>query len=142
MHSDLKNLYGAVLAKLHGVSLTIAVLEDPEAAEVLEAAGVDVAVDSAAETAEVMVRFARDPAIRQIAMLEEDRFEVLDIAVGRDSPMAGRPLAGLSPTEATVGVIVRDAQLRFPTGEEQLAAGDRVIVLAATERVGAIERTL
>jgi trk system potassium uptake protein TrkA len=142
MHSDMKNLYAAVRTKLYGVSFTIAVLEDSEAAEVLEAAGVDVAVDPAIETAEVMVRFARDPRIRQIAMLEDDRLEVLDIAIRGDSPAAGRVLAQLPSATGTIGAIVRDGQTRFPTGDERLTPGDRVIVLGETDRVGAIERAL
>jgi hypothetical protein len=32
-----------------------------------------------------MVRFAHDPRTRQIAMLDEDRFEVIDIAVRPDA---------------------------------------------------------
>ena len=63
------------------------------AAETFHAADVDSTIDPAAETAEVMVRFAHDPRTRQIAMLDEDRFEVLDIAVRPDSRLVGRPLA-------------------------------------------------
>jgi Trk K+ transport system NAD-binding subunit len=39
-------------------------------------------------------------------------------------------------------VIVRDGELVFPRGEEQLRAGDRVIVLAERRRVGEVERAL
>ncbi|MGH3265455.1 MAG: NAD-binding protein, partial [Trebonia sp.] len=58
---DARSLYAAVLAKVHGARFTIAVLVDPDAAEVFHAAGVDATIDPAAETAEVMVRFAHDP---------------------------------------------------------------------------------
>ena len=91
LSDDAETLYAAVLAKVHGVRVTIAILRDPDAEEVFDAAGVDSAIDPAAETAEVMVRFAHDPRTRQIAMLDEDRFEVLDIAVRADSRLIGRP---------------------------------------------------
>jgi trk system potassium uptake protein TrkA len=74
-----------VLAKVHGARFTIAVLVDPDAADIFHAADVDSTIDPAAETAEVMVRFAHDPRTRQIAMLDEDRFEVIDIAVRPDA---------------------------------------------------------
>ena len=79
---------------------TIAVLEQPGSADVFDAAGVDASIDPGAETAEVMVRFAHDPRTRQIAMLEDDRFQVLDITVRPESPLVDRPLVDLPATQA------------------------------------------
>ena len=85
MNDDARNLYGAVLAKRRGVRLTIALDARPGSAEVYESGGVDVAINPRQVAAEEMVRFAHDPRCRQVAMLEDDRFEVLDITV-RPSP--------------------------------------------------------
>ena len=41
-----------------------------------------------------------------------------------------------------IGAIVRGGQVLFPHGEQQLRAGDRVIVLAEAGRVGIVERAL
>ncbi len=142
LSDDAESLYAAVLARVHGAQFTIAILKDREAAEVFDSAGIDAAIDPAAETAEVMVRFAHDPRISQIAMLDEDRFEVLDIEVRSDSRLVGRPLEELSPTSGVVGAIVRAGETLFPDGEQQLRAGDRVIVLAQRRRVGEVERAL
>jgi trk system potassium uptake protein TrkA len=142
LDDDARNLYAAVLAKAHGARSTIAVLVDPDAAEVFDAADVDSTIDPAAETAEVMVRFAHDPRTRQIAMLEDDRLEILDIAVRPDSRLAGKPLAELPPTTSVIGTIVRDGALLFPRGEEELRPGDRVIVLVERRRVGDVERAI
>lgn len=139
---DARNLYAAVLAKVHGARSTIAVLVDPDAAEVFDAADVDSTIDPATETAEVMVRFAHDPRTRQIAILDDDRFEVLDIAVSPASRLAGRPLADLPPTSSVIGAIVREGALLFPSGEERLQPGDRVIVLVERRRVADVERAL
>lgn len=137
---DSRSLYAAVLAKVNGARSTIAVLVDPDAAEVFRAADVDSTIDPAAETAEVMVRFAHDPRTRQIAMLDEDRFEVLDIAVRPDSRLVGKPLAELPATTSVIGAIVRDGAVVFPRGEQQLRGGDRVIVLTERRRVGDVEQ--
>lgn len=139
---DARNLYAAVLAKVHGARFTIAVLVDPDAAEVFQAADLDATIDPAAETAGVMVRFAHDPRTRQIAMLEEDRFEVLDVAVRPGSRLAGRPLAELPATTSVIGAIVRHGAVVFPHGEQQLQAGDRVIVFAERRRVRDVEQAL
>ena len=91
LNDDAKNLYGAVLAKGHGVRTTITLVHDPVSIEVYERGGVDVAINPRQVTAEEMVRFAHDPRIRQIAMLEGDRFEVLDLTVRAESELANRP---------------------------------------------------
>jgi trk system potassium uptake protein TrkA len=142
MHDDARNLYAAVLAKVHGVPETIAILDQPESDRVFDAAGVDAVIDPGAETAEVIVRFAHDPRTRQIAMVEEDRFKVLDITVREDSALANRPLAELAQTTSVVGAVQRDGELLFPHGDQDLHVGDRVIVLTESAETGSVERAL
>ncbi|WP_432055926.1 Trk system potassium transporter TrkA [Streptomyces sp. bgisy022] len=137
---DSRNLHAGVLAKLHGVGLTLTVLDDPAAADVFEAAGVDVTVDPGDETAEKMARYTFDRRTRQLAMLEDDRFEVLDITVRPGSRYAHRPVDTLPG--AGVGALVRDGEAVFPHGGEELRPGDRVIVLAEPEHVVTLERDL
>ena len=55
----------------------------------------DVAINPRTVTAEEMVRFAHDPRIRQLAMLEGDRFEVLDMTVRPDSEFIRTPFKEL-----------------------------------------------
>ena len=76
MEGDEQNLYAATLTKLHGVAFTVAVVTEPVSVAVLERAGVDVVVNPRMVTAEEIVRFAHDPRIHQLAMLEGDRFEI------------------------------------------------------------------
>ena len=71
--------------------LTIALVHDEISVGVYERGGVDVAINPRQVTAEEMVRFAHDPRIRQIAMLDEDRFEVLDLTVRAESALVGKP---------------------------------------------------
>jgi trk system potassium uptake protein TrkA len=137
---DSRNLHAAVLAKLHGVGTTLAVLDDPAAGAVFEAAGVDVTVDPGDETAEKMVRFTFDERTHQVAMLEDDRFEVLDVTVRPDGRLAHRPVGAIPG--ASVGALVRDGEVLFPEAGEQLRPGDRAIVLADPERALGVEREL
>ncbi|MEQ8146661.1 Trk system potassium transporter TrkA [Streptomyces sp. OP7] len=137
---DSRNLHAAVLAKLHGVGLTMAVLDDPAAAGVFEAAGTDVTIDPGDETAEKMARFTFDERTRQMAMLGDDRFEVLDVTVRPGSRFAHGPVDALPG--AGVGAIVRDGTVFFPDGRDELLPGDRVVVLTEPARVPGIEHDL
>lgn len=142
MNDDAKNLYGAVLAKVLGVRLTIALVHDPTSADVYERGGVDVAINPRELTAEEMVRFAHDPRIRQIAMLEGDRFEIMDITVRADSKLVNKQFKDLPATHSLIGAVIRNGTVLFPHGSDVLAAGDRVIVFVESAKAWAAERAL
>jgi trk system potassium uptake protein len=142
LNDDAKNLYGAILAKGHGVRLTIALVHDQISVDVYERGGVDVAINPRQVTAEEMVRFAHDPRIRQIAMLEGDRFEVLDLTVRPESELAEKPFSDLPATGSVIGAVIREGTVLFPRGSDVLRAGDRVIVFVEARRASLVERAL
>ncbi|HEU4449808.1 MAG TPA: NAD-binding protein [Gaiellaceae bacterium] len=142
MREDAKNLYAATLARVHGVGFTIAIVHEPISIEVFERAGIDVAVNPRSVTAEEIVRFAHDPRIRQLAMLEGDRFEILDITVRETSKLVHRPFRELPMTGSLIGAIVRDGSAIFPHGEDQLEPGDRAIIFTESSRVPEVEKAL
>lgn len=142
MNNDAKNLYAAAMARLHGVKFTIAVAVNPSSARVLEAAGVDVAINPRSVTAEEIVRFAHDPRIRQVAMLEGNRYEVLDITVRDDSDFVGKAFRDLPMSDSLIGAIIRDGGAIFPHGGDMLLPGDRAIIFTESDRVASVERAL
>jgi trk system potassium uptake protein len=142
MRDDGKNLYAATLAKLHGVTFTIAVAHEQMSVDVFESGGIDVAIDPRTLTAEEIVRFAHDPRTQQVAMLERDRYEVLDITVRPESTLVGKPFRELPMTGSLIGAIVRNGSAIFPHGDDVLEAGDRAIIFTESSRVADVERAL
>jgi trk system potassium uptake protein TrkA len=142
MADDARNLFGAVLAKVHGLQLAITLVHDPAAADVYSQAGVDVTINPREVTAEELVRFAHDPRIQQIAMLEGDRFEILDITVREGSELAHKAFRDLPETGSVIGAVIRDGQVLFPHASDVLEAGDRVIVFVESARASIAERAL
>ena len=59
-------------------------------------------------TAEEIVRFAHDPRTQQVAMIEGDRFEVLDITTSPSSEYVGLSFREMPIRGAVIGAIVRD----------------------------------
>ncbi|MDO8210464.1 Trk system potassium transporter TrkA [Conexibacter sp. CPCC 206217] len=139
---DAQSLYAALTAGVSGVHTTIGVVDDPLSAAVFERAGVDVAINPRTATAQELIRFAHDPRTRQIALLDDDRFDVLDIVVRPESELIGRPLRELPRTGSTIGAIVRDGSVLFTHGDSELRAGDRVIVLIDQARATQVEAAL
>ena len=142
MREDAKNLFASTLARVHGVPFTIAIVHELVAREVYDYAGIDVAINPRQVTAEEIVRFAHDPRTQQVAMLEGDRFEVLDITTSPDSEYVGKAFREMPIRGALIGAIVRDGKAVFPRSEDVLQAGDRVIVFTETSRVGDVESVL
>jgi trk system potassium uptake protein TrkA len=142
MREDSKNLYAAMLVKVHGIGFTIGIVHETISVEVFERAGIDVAVNPRSVTAEEIVRFAHDPRIRQLAMLEGDRFEILDITVRDSSKLVGIPFKSLPITGSLIGAIVRDGSVIFPHGGDQLEPGDRAIIFTESRRVVEVEKAL
>jgi trk system potassium uptake protein TrkA len=142
LNDDAKNLYAAVLARVHGVQLTIALAHDPAAVAVYERGGVDVAINPRHVIAEEFVRFAHDPRIRQIAMLEGDRFEILDLTVRPESELANRRFDDLPQTGSVIGAVIREGKVIFPHGSDMLLPGDRVIIFVESRRAALVEKVL
>ena len=142
MNDDPKNLFAAVLAKAYGVRFTIALANEAGSLKVFEQGGVNVGIDPRQLTAEEMVRFAHDPRIRQLAMLEDDRFEILDLTVRDQSELAGKSFRELPETGSMIGAIVRDGRAIFPHGSELLRPGDRVIIFVEARRASLVEKIL
>jgi trk system potassium uptake protein len=142
MRDDAKNLYAATLAKLHGVGVTIAIVHDAISERVFEAAGVDVSINPRSLTAEEIVRFAHDPRTQQVAMLEGDRYEILDITCRAESPLVGTRFKELPRTGTLIGAIIREGRAIFPHGDDVLQPGDRAILFTESERVPEVERAL
>jgi trk system potassium uptake protein TrkA len=142
MPDDARNMYAASLAKLHGVSFTIAVVHDALAADICERAGVNVAINPRTVTAEEIVRWAHDPRTRQVAMLEGDRFEILDITVRAESKLVNKPFKELPMTGSLIGAIVRNGTAIFPHGNDMLEPGDRAIIFTESSRVPEVEKAL
>ena len=142
MRDDAKNHYAATLAKLHGVNFTIAIVHDAISSDVFERAGIDVAINPREVTAEELVRHAHDPRTQQVAMLEGDRYEVLDVVVRSESRLVNKPFRELPMTGALIGAIVRNGKALIPHGDDMLLPGDRVIIFTESRRAAAVEAAL
>ena len=128
MRDDAKNLYAASLAGVHGVKFLIAIAHEAVSLEAFEHAGIDVSVNPRGVTSEEIIRFAHDPRTQQVALLEGNRYEVIDVTLRDTSEYIGKRFKDMPIRGALIGAVVRDGDAIFPHREDTLEAGDRVIV--------------
>jgi trk system potassium uptake protein TrkA len=128
MRDDAKNQYASSLARVHGMRFTIAIAHEAVSVAAFDQAGIDVSVNPRGVTAEEIVRFAHDPRTKQVAMLEGNRYEVLDVTTRESSRYVGTSFRDMPVHGALIGAIVRNGSAIFPHGDDVLQVGDRVIV--------------
>jgi trk system potassium uptake protein TrkA len=113
---------------VQGVTFTIAIAHEPASVAAFDQAGVDVSINPRAVTAEEIVRFAHDPRMQQVAMLDGNRYEVLDVTTRESSRYIGMAFRDMPVHGSLIGAIVRNGHAIFPHGDDVLEAGDRVII--------------
>jgi len=128
MRDDAKNQYAASLAQVHGIPFTIAIAHEAVSVAAFEQAGIDVSVNPRGVTAEEIVRFAHDPRMQQVTMLEENRYEVLDVTTRESSRYIGMTFRDMPVHGSLIGAIIRNGTAIFPHGDDVLQVGDRVII--------------
>ncbi|OYR44667.1 MULTISPECIES: Trk system potassium transporter TrkA [unclassified Halorubrum] len=141
LRSDEKNLLVSVLAKRLGVDRVIAVVDSPDYVTVFEEIGIDIAINPRTVTAEEITRFTYESVAENIAVLENDQAEVLELELTEGCGLVGRPISELvADTDArfVIGAITRDHQLVTPRGDTVLRPGDHVILLVDSDSVGEI----
>ncbi|MFB6173833.1 MAG: Trk system potassium transporter TrkA [Halobacteriales archaeon] len=132
LDSDERSLMVALLAKQLGAARTVAVVENGDYVDLFETVGVDVALNPRGIVAEEITRFTRERRTENVALIESDRAEVVEIEVDDASVLAGRPIADAVadlPEGLVVGAIVRDGGFIAPRGATVIEPGDRVVVL-------------
>ena len=141
LESDEKNLLVSVLAKRLGVDRVIAVVDSSDYVTVFEEIGIDVAINPRLVTAEEITRFSYESVAENIAVLENDRAEVLELELNAGCALVGRPISELvEEIEAkfVIGAITRDRTLVTPRGDTVLQPGDHVVVFVESSFVSEI----
>lgn len=133
LESDEKNLLEVLLAKRLGVSRSVAVIDRPSYFELFEAVGLDVGVSPRSVIAEEITRFTQAGNMENIAFVETDKAEVIEVEITGESILAGRTIQeirGDLPSGVVFGAITRAGELISPRGDTRIEIGDHVIALA------------
>ncbi len=128
---DEQNLLATLLAKQLGVERGVTVVDAPEYVDLFEAVGVDVAVNPRKAAAEELTRFTREHGAENVAIVGDERAEVLEIEVGEASVLTDRPIHESVedlPGGMVIGAITRDDELVIPRGDTVIERGDHVVV--------------
>jgi trk system potassium uptake protein TrkA len=141
LESDEKCLLVSVLARRLGIDRIIAVVETAEYVTIFGEIGIDVAINPRRATAEEITRFSFESVAENLAVLENDQAEVLELQLGADSGLVGTPIEELDTDiegQFVIGAIARGRSLITPRGDTVLRPGDHIVVFVESRHANGI----
>ncbi|WP_281301163.1 MULTISPECIES: Trk system potassium transporter TrkA [unclassified Iodidimonas] len=140
-NEDEVNILATLLAKRHGCSRAMTLINNTSFRSLIGTLGIDVHIDPREMTVSTILRHIRRGRIRDLHSIADGAAEIIEAEVLEASSVNGRSLAKVKlPRGVLVGAIVRDKKVIMPRGDTVFQAGDRVIVLALTDAVKAVEQ--
>lgn len=138
---DEVNLMAALIAQRVKVERTAAIVQRADYISIYKQLGIDIVLSPRTVASDHILRFSRDEEVSSLTVLEEGQGEVLELSARRGSRVLGVPLRRLSlPRGALLAAIVRDDEVIIPRGDDEVRAGDAVIVIAARSARPTVER--
>ncbi|MFP3943881.1 MAG: Trk system potassium transporter TrkA [Alphaproteobacteria bacterium] len=140
-NNDEVNVLASVIAKTLGARKTIALINNQEYGRLLEPLGVDAFIDPKTTTVSTILRHVRRGRIKGLYSIRGGQGEVIDAVALETSPLVGKPLRSANlPDGVIVGAILRGRTVITPRGDDQINAGDRVILFAQHDVVRKVEQ--
>lgn len=134
------NILAAMVAKKLGVKKVIAEVENLNYISLAESIGIDTIINKKLVTASNIFRFTMNTDVQAIKYLTGSEAEVLEFIARPNSPVTRKMVRELDfPHDAMIGGIVRGDKTFIAVGNTEVAAYDRVVVIAlpaAIEKIG------
>ena len=132
-----------MLAKEVGVNTVVAIVKQPDFAPLVERLGVDLAITPRACMANRILRLVHQDKATSLAILGEGQVEVIEFEIGDGSPILGKQIRDYRskfPRGALIATILRGDSVIVPSGDDEIHAGDSVILIASSESVDAARK--
>ena len=144
LEDDNEALLTGLFAKHLGARKVLVRAGDLAYAPIANAAGIDALLSPRRSLANCILQFVRRGHVEEAVMLGDNEGEVLEIEISEDlagSKITESALCQLDfPEGALVGAVVRDEKAFIARGDTILKPGDRVLVVAKSEVLGAAEK--
>jgi trk system potassium uptake protein TrkA len=139
--SDAINMLTCLIADRLGASTTVSRFNRVALFDLMPAVGISAGVSAKVAAANAVLRFVRRGAIVSAADFMTGGIEALEIEIMDHAPAINVSIGELGlPDGAVIGAILRSGSAIVPRGSSRFEPGDRVVVLATPDAVGAVER--
>jgi len=134
------NIISCLLAKNLGVKKTIALVENMDYIHISQNIGVDTMINKKLIAANFISRYVRRGNIISLTGIHGTEAEIMEFVVPDRSKITKKEIKKLNfPKSAVIGGVIRDGQVQPVTGDLQIQADDRVVVLCLPECIHKVE---
>ncbi len=135
-----ENVVACLLARRLGARHTMAFVDNPALAGLIGDIGIDALISPRLLAVSLALQFARRGKVRAVAALLDDAVEVLDVEAGEGSRLVRKKLKELGlPRGILVAAILRSDRILLPGGDDQIQAGDRVLLVTTAAKASRLD---
>lgn len=140
-NEDEVNILTSLLAKRHGCSRAMTLVNNPILGPLIANLGIDVVVSTRIITVSTILQHVRRGRIRSVHSLGEGFGEIVEADALETSPLVGAPIREIDlPDGVIIGALMRDDEVVIPRGDTVIKVGDRIVLFAATAAVKKVEK--
>ena len=140
-NDDESNILGSLLAKQLGGKRVVTLVNNESYNSLVSPLGIDTIVSPRATIVANIMQHVRRGRIKGIYNLRDGFAEIIEAEVSDNVSIVNMPVEEVEvPHEIIVSAIIRDEEVIIPTSDEIIKVDDRVIILAAEDRVNEVER--
>jgi len=136
--SNEKNIVVAALAKQAGAKEVIAVVSDEGCFPLLRQLGIFYAISEKVSVVNRIHAILREDSVVSVASLYQNKAQIMEVKVSKDSPIVGIPLSDLKgklPQDFLIALIENRGKIMVAKGSNILAPGDTAIVICPPTHV-------
>jgi len=138
-----ENVVACLLAGRMGAAHTFALVDNPALGGLIGELDIDAVISPRLLSVGLALQFARKGRVTAVAALMEDSVEAIEVEASADSRLVRSPLTKLGlPRGVLVAAVQRGDRIVVPAGSDQIAAGDRVLLVATNEIAGKLDAFL
>jgi trk system potassium uptake protein TrkA len=135
------NIISSLVARNHGVTRTIALVENIDYISLSQNIGIDTLINKKLITVNNIFRYVREGKVAALTSLHGVDSEILEFIVHKNSKITEAPIRDLIdfPRQAVIGGIIRGKKAMIATGNLQIQEHDHVVVFTLTSAIHKIE---
>ncbi|MBO5957943.1 MAG: Trk system potassium transporter TrkA [Bacteroidales bacterium] len=135
------NILTCLQAKSFGVKRTIAMVENIDYIDISQNIGIDTIINKKLIAASYMVRYTLGGNVSSLKCLSGIDADIVEFVVRDGAAVTEKPINRLNmPEGAIIGGIIRGEDSYIATGNFQIQAEDRVVVLVLPKTIQAVEK--
>ncbi|UCH45880.1 MAG: Trk system potassium transporter TrkA [Nitrospiraceae bacterium] len=137
------NIMASLLAKSLKVKKVITIVNRTDYLPLANNLGIEAVLSPRLITASSILKYVRGGNVLSLTTVAEGKAEIMEALVIEGSVLIGKTLIDVQfPKKTLIGAIIRDHNVIIPSGNDRIAANDKVIIFTLQESVKQVEKLL